>query len=144
MAAQIDFPNVELTLSPEKAFYILVKAREFDAQVEETDPNAGSNPSDDNSIAILEDAPDDPTAQEFFDAVDALNEDEQLDLLALTWLGRGDFSADEWDLARKTANEMEDKHIALYLLETPLLSDFLEEALSMLGHDSLEEKLNHL
>ena len=144
MSAQVEIPDVELTLSPEKAFYILVKAREFDAQVEETDPDAGSNPSDDHSVDILEDRTDDPTAQEFFDAVDALNEDEQYDLLALTWLGRGDFSAGEWDLARQTASDMSDKHVALYLLETPLASDFLEEGLSMLGYDSLDEKINHL
>ena len=44
-----------LTISPEKVFFVIVKAREFDAKDEVTDPDPGSNPSDDKDAAILED-----------------------------------------------------------------------------------------
>jgi Protein of unknown function (DUF3775) len=121
----------QLTISPEQAFYIIVKAREFDEQVESTDPDSGSNPADDREVDVLEEDPDDPIQQELEEALDALNVDEQLDLLALTWLGRGEYSS--FAEAREEASDMRDKHITDYLIGTPKLGDFLEEGLAQLG-----------
>ena len=121
----------QLTISPEQAFYIIVKAREFDEQVESTDPDAGSNPADDREVDVLEEYADDPIQQELEEALDALNVDEQLDLLALTWLGRGEYSS--FAEAREEASDMRDKHITDYLIGTPKLGDFLEEGLAQLG-----------
>lgn len=121
----------QLTLSPETAFYIIVKAREFDEQVAPSDPDSGSNPSDDREVDVLEEDPDDTVEQELDAALGGLNIDEQLDLMALTWLGRGDFAS--FAEARKEAAEMRDKHIATYLKGTPKLGDYLEEGLAQLG-----------
>ena len=121
----------QLTISPEQAFYIIVKAREFDEQVESTDPDSGSNPADDREVDVLEEDADDPVHQELEEALDALNVDEQLDLLALTWLGRGEYSS--FAEAREEASDMRDKHITDYLIGTPKLGDFLEEGLAQLG-----------
>jgi hypothetical protein len=121
----------QLTISPEQAFYIIVKAREFDEQVESTDPDSGSNPADDREVDVLEEDADDPIQQELEEALDALNVDEQLDLLALTWLGRGEYSS--FAEAREEASDMRDKHITDYLIGTPKLGDFLEEGLAQLG-----------
>jgi hypothetical protein len=126
----------ELTISQEKAFYIIVKAREFDEQVAPTDPESGSNPADDREVDVLEEEADDPVEQELEAALGNLNVDEQLDLMALTWLGRGDFTS--FDEARKEAEEMRDKHIVSYLMGTPKLGDYLEEGLTQLGY-SLED-----
>ncbi|HEX2448507.1 MAG TPA: DUF3775 domain-containing protein [Methyloceanibacter sp.] len=126
----------QLSLSPETAFYIIVKAREFDEQVAPTDPESGSNPSDDREVDVLEEEPDDTVEQELDAAFEALNVDQQLDLMALTWLGRGDFAS--FAEARKEAEEMRDKHIAVYLKGTPKLGDYLEEGLAQLGY-SLED-----
>lgn len=78
----------ELTLNPDSAFAILLKARELDGKVEETDPGAASNASDDNSVDILEARASDPTLHELTSAIRDLNDDEQLDLIALIWVGR--------------------------------------------------------
>jgi hypothetical protein len=126
----------QLTISPETAFYIIVKAREFDEQVPPTDPDSGSNPADDREVDVLEESPDDAVEQELDAALGALNIDEQLDLMALTWLGRGDFTT--FAQARQEADDMRDKHIAIYLKGTPKLGDYLEEGLAQLGH-SLED-----
>jgi hypothetical protein len=131
-------------IRPERAFYILVKAREFDAKEEMSDPNSGSNPSDDKDVDVLEDSGNDPTFEELMGALDELNIDEQLDLLAAMWIGRGDFGADEWSRARGEAAAVADKHIPLYLVETPLLSDYLEEGLTGLGYSFEELERNHL
>jgi hypothetical protein len=125
-----------LTISRETVFFIIVKAREFDEKVEDTDPDSGSNPTDDREVDVLEDEAEDTVEQELGAVLEALNVDEQLDLLALTWLGRGDFSS--FAEARKEAEDMRDKHIPSYLMGTPKLGDYLEEALAQLGY-SLED-----
>ena len=78
----------ELNVSAEKVCYIIVKAREFDAKVEPVEPNPGSNPVDTDEREILEDYADDPTQTELRAAIDTLNDDEVIDLIALAWTGR--------------------------------------------------------
>jgi len=126
----------QLTISLKQAFFIIVKAREFDEQVESTDPDSGSNPADDREVDVLEEGADNPVQQELEEALDALNVDGQLDLIALTWLGRGEYSS--FAEAREEASDMRDKHIPEYLIGTPKLGDFLEEGLAQLGY-SLED-----
>lgn len=135
--------NPELSIDPEKAFYILVKAREFDEKTESAGLEAGSNPTDDKDVAVLEDNPDDAVEEELMSALEALNEDQQIDLVVLTWIGRGDFSIAEWDAARTEARDMSHKHIPLYLAQTPLFSDYLEEGLALAGHDLDEFERKH-
>jgi hypothetical protein len=139
---EADNPSDELTVSPETAFYIIVKAREFDEQVEPTDPDSGSNPSDDREVDVLEEEGDDPVEQELASALEALNIDEQLDLIALMWLGRGDFSS--FAEARKEASDMREKHIPSYLIGTPKLGDYVEEGLSQLGVSLDDYETNRL
>ncbi len=126
----------QLTISLEQAFFIIVKAREFEEQVESTDPDSGSNPADDREVDVLEESADNPVQQELEEALDALNVDEQFDLIALTRLGRGEYSS--FAEAREEASDMRDKHIPEYLIGTPKLGDFLEEGLAQLDY-SLED-----
>ena len=79
-----------LTISPEKVCFIVIKAREFDAKDAVTEPDPASNPSDDRDAAVLEDHRDDPVVEELTGLINALSEDEQIDLVALAWLGRDD------------------------------------------------------
>jgi len=127
-----------LTISPEKVFFVIVKAREFDAKDPVTDPNDGSNPTDDGEIAVLEDHRDDPTVQEIIAFINAMSVDEQVDLVALAWLGRDDYTAADWASVREEAAAAHNKRTATYLLGMPQLGDFLEEGLSLLGY-SIEE-----
>jgi len=121
----------ELTLSPDSAFAILLKAREYDVKVEQTDPDSGSNPSDDGGVDVLEFGPGDDTRHELVSAISDLNDDEQRDLIALIWLGRGDFSLAEWNEARQGWSDIGRARTPRYVAEIPLVSDFLEEGLSM-------------
>lgn len=125
-----------LTIAPETVFYILIKAREFDVKVAPEDSDSGSNPTDDKDVAILEDRADDATQQELMAALGSLNVDEMADLLALTWLGRGDFTT--WEEAIVQARESRNERAAAYLAGTPLLSDYLENALNEIGY-SIED-----
>jgi Protein of unknown function (DUF3775) len=135
---------VELNISPEKVCFIIVKAREFDAKVDPVEPDPGSNPADGGEREVLEDYSDDATASELRAAIDALNEDELIDLIALAWLGRGDYVIGEWTEARSLAGERHRRHSATYLTGIPMLGDYLEEGLSELGHSCESYEIDHL
>jgi hypothetical protein len=122
-----------LSISPEKVCFFIAKAREFDVKDVVTDPDSGSNASDDGMISVLEDHSDDPTFQELTSFISALSEDEQVDLVALTWLGRGDGTLGEWDDLREEAARLHNRRTAAYLLAKPMLADHLEEGLSLFG-----------
>ncbi|HWG03506.1 MAG TPA: DUF3775 domain-containing protein [Beijerinckiaceae bacterium] len=127
-----------LTIPVETVCFVIVKAREFDAKDVVTEPDPGSNPTDDDAISVLEDHGDDPVADEIKSLVDALADDEQIDLVALAWLGRGDYVAADWASVRADALAAHNNRTAAYLLGTPLIGDFLEEGLSMLGYSCTE------
>jgi len=98
-----------LTIPLEKLAYIVSKAREFDAEVPPVDEDSGSNPSDDSERDVLEDSADNPTRQELVDAINGLSDPERIELLALTWLGRGDYSQEEWREALEEARRIHDE-----------------------------------
>ena len=139
-----DEPSPVLTISPEKVCFIIVKAREFDAKDALTEPDPGSNPADDMEAAVLEEHEDDPVVEEISSLIDSLSEDEQVDLVALTWLGRDDYSTADWPTVRAEAARARNERTASYLLGMPLLSDFLEEGLSMLGYSCEEFEIERL
>jgi len=130
------------TLSVDSAFFIIVKARAFDAKVAPMEPHSASNPSDDGAVEILEDFQDDQTFQELSTAIGTLNEDQKVELLALAWLGRGSF--DSWFESLSASHGMRAKDIRRYLLGTPQLGDFLEEGLCRLGYSLEENELERL
>jgi hypothetical protein len=70
-----------------------------------------------------------------------LNEDEQAALIALAWIGRGDYDATEWEEARRLARERNaDGSAPDYLAEMELLGDLLSEGLAGFGIAPEEEE----
>ena len=53
--------------------------------------------------------------------------------MTLAWLGRDDYSASDLPAVREEAARAHNQRTAEYLLGMPLVDDFLEEGLSMLG-----------
>jgi len=123
----------ELSIPTEKVCGIISMARQFDAKDAVTEPNPDSNPSDDGERAILEDHADDPVRQELVTYIHDLDIDEKVDLVTLMRLGRGDADLEDWDSLRAETAEDGNPRAALDLLDVPLLSNYLEEALSQLG-----------
>jgi Protein of unknown function (DUF3775) len=127
-----------LTIPIEKLAFIIEKAREFDAEVAPVNEDSGPAGPEEDIEDILEDTRGNPTHRELADALDGLNEDERSEMVALMWLGRGDFTKTEWNKALALARARHNGRERQYLMGTPLLSDYLEEAVSQLGY-SLEE-----
>jgi hypothetical protein len=145
VSADDDLPA--LAISPEKVCFVIIKAREFDVKDVVTEPDPGSNPTDDLMIAVLEDRSDDPVVQELTSFISSLSEDEQIDLVALAWLGRDDNTIEDWSELRAEAaraHRTDNNHTANYLLGMPLLGDQLEEALSLFGQSCEDVEMNRL
>lgn len=75
------------------------------------------------------------TGQELRALIDDLNIDEAAALVALMWVGRGDYEAAEWAEAVAEAKLRDRRRTAKYLLGFPMLGDWLEEGLEVLGCD---------
>ena len=134
-----------LRISTEKVCYVVVKAREFDVKVAPEWLDDASNPSDDGMTRILEDYADDPTLAELRSYLRALDDDELEDLVALTWLGRGDFTIDEWeDLMSEVRDLRASQNTVRYLIGIPLLGDYLEDGLNEFGLSCTDFELDHM
>ncbi len=124
---------MNIDLNPEIVCFLIAKAHEFHAKDEVSLTEMPSEAGDDWAREALSDYVEDPTYQEMSSTIDDLEPDQQVCLVALMWLGRGDFSLDEWDDALEQAADAHNNRTASYLIATPLLADYLEEGLAL--HD---------
>jgi hypothetical protein len=138
-----DSQTPDLSIPIDKIAFIIEKARAFDGKEGDSDPDSGSNPTDDGAADILEDTPGDATRSELYGAIRALNEDQRIELIALAWAGRGTYGLEDWQEALDTAYAEHGKRPAHYLLSLPLLGDYLQEGLSLFGESIVdtEERL---
>ncbi len=124
----------EIDISPSKVARIIIRAREIDAKTGRWDTPADDAEAD----SILEARPSDATEDELRSYISDLNSDEQASLVAIMWIGRETFSAEDLDEAIETAREERTSPTEDYLLGIPLLSDYLASGLEALGYDAEE------
>lgn len=127
-----------LQIDPDKVCFIIAKARRFDAQEAPPQEDGGKGDTREDFRSVLLAYPDDPTYDELASFIDGLNEEEQTALVALAWVGREDYTADEWEQALQSAADRHTGSTAKYLLGIPLLPDYLEGALTQFGHSCVE------
>lgn len=121
-------PLPTLRIAPEKVAYVIALAREFDVKT------ASDELMDEDDIArVLEDHVNDSALAELRAFLAALNDEELEDLLGLTWLGRGEWSIEDWNEIMAEIKDVREQHTIDYLIGNPLLSDFLEEGLAQFG-----------
>lgn len=134
----------DLTISPETVCNIIMLARQFDVKDEPSEPDPGSNPADDRAMAVLEAHEDDTVEEELTGAITGLDVDEQIDLVALAWLGREEHGPEDWPEIRAEAVAAHNARTAAYLRGMPLLADYLAEGLAILGHSCEDFEAAHL
>ena len=128
-----------LDVNPQTVCFLIDKAHEFHAKEEVTIPEGPGSPADDWATQVLADHQDDFTYQEMVATINDLEPDQQIQLVALMWLGRGDYDLKEWAEATANAQEEWNTRTAEYLIATPLLADYLMAGLDALGY-SCEER----
>ena len=126
---------MDIELNPDIVAGIIDMAREFNEQddvtplEDETEPEIGDEAF---SGAMVDRFGSDPYYQQLKATIEDLDPDQQITLVTLMWVGRGDYLPDEWDEAWEHAQESWNDHTADYLIGTPLLADYLSEALDQL------------
>jgi hypothetical protein len=137
-------PRPQLSISREDVCFVVLKAHQFDVKDLPTVPDEGSDPPDEAMREVLEDRPDDSVREELAGFVSSLTFDEQVELVALTWMGRGDGTIEDWAELRDLACSRHTKWTARYLLGIPLLGDFLEEGLAQFGFTCEDIAAEHM
>ncbi|HHO68787.1 MAG TPA: DUF3775 domain-containing protein [Gammaproteobacteria bacterium] len=127
-----------LNLNPETVCSLIARARAFHSKEDVVLPDNVDAPAEDWALQMLADHEGDLTFQDFRAGVQDLEPDQQAELVALLWLGRGDFSLEEWQEAVEEARRNATPYTAEYLIAHPLLADYLLEGLNLHGH-SCEE-----
>jgi Protein of unknown function (DUF3775) len=125
-----------LELNSETVRYIIERAKEFQSDDVEVVPEEQS------TVREVEDehpstAEPDPARAELESVIADLEPDQQIELVALMWLGRGDYDIAGWEEAKLDAAAEYNARTASYLIGTPLLADFLEEGLAL--HETDED-----
>lgn len=123
-----------LSIHPDTVCFIIAKAREFQAKEQVVIPDTPSSPSDDWALQVLADHIDDLCLLEVKTSVNDLDLEQQAELVALMWLGRGDYELDEWDTAIEDALDAQSDNTAEYLMAHPYVADYLEEGLIQHGY----------
>lgn len=127
-----------LQISPRRVAHVIVRAREIDAKVARWDSVGDTADAD----TILESRRGDATEAELRAFIAQMNEDEKASLVAVMWIGRDTFDAEDLEEAMETARNEATTPTEDYLLGVPLLSDYLEAGLEKLGIEpgDLEEE----
>lgn len=126
---------VELNIGLDKLQDIVLKARAFDLEdfPDEVDPGSEVDEAQNREERL--DEGDDPTEAELRELIDDLNDDEAVDLIALVWIGRGDFGIEELAEARELARERHEGSSSRYLMGIPTLAEYIAEGLAAAGYD---------
>lgn len=131
----------ELAIGPETVRLFVLKAKALSADVREDyeDGNEHEIELDDLSRdshhhdGLAEEEAEDLTAEELRELIGDLNVDETAELIALVWLGRGDYEVDEWTEAVEEARQRDRRKAAAYLMGMPMLGSWLEAGLEAIG-----------
>ena len=126
-------------INPAKVCFVIEKSRELFGEDVGLRPDA-SNPTDDGERIILTDAVD-SIRRELVEFIRDLDVDESAALVALAWIGRGDFEAEDWRNAVTAAYDRREGPTWKYLLGMALLPDYLQDALSAFGRSCEDYEL---
>ena len=120
--------------NPQVVCNLIELAREFHAQQAVTIADEPEGLGHDAEAQVLEAHAGDPVLEEFRAVVEDLSPQEQQQVVALLWLGRGDYEMDEWDDAVAYAADAWTPTTADYLIAHPLLAEYLTTGLEQHGH----------
>ncbi len=126
--------DINLEVNPDDVCQLIQLARDFHAQDAVILPDEPPGPDMSLSAAAMQSHAGNPLLQEFRSIIEDLDRSQQIQVVALLWLGRGDYEVDEWETLLEDAEDAWSDHTADYLLAHPLLADQLADGLEMLGH----------
>lgn len=133
-------PRIDVPL--DTVCFIILKARQYSQRDYDTGSDDAFNPSEGIAVSVVEEKVEDAVEEELLSIIADLNEDQQIDLVALAWLGRGDAELSGWRNLRAEARRLHNSATGRYLLSDPLIADYLEAGLALLGLSCAETEEN--
>lgn len=125
-----------LQMNSDKVCFVILRARELleedlieDPEREEEEDFDLDHEEAFDQIEEHDEEESNPLREELEGFIDGLTQEEKVELVALTWLGRGDYDKTEWEDALEAAADRSNDRTADYLLGMPMLADYLEEGL---------------
>lgn len=134
--------SVDLSLDPATVRLFIAKAKAVAADLdqENLDQSADTIEFDAERLedthhhdGLAEEEAEDLTGEELRELIDDLNADEAASLVAIAWVGRGDYDASDFENAVSDARERAESSTSHYLMGMPLLAEHLESGLDALG-----------
>jgi len=123
----------DLKIDPALVCSIIVKAREFHAKEGVTFSEKSPESAYEYDWAqVLADHINDPTYIELKNVITSIRPEKKFDLVALMYLGRGDFGS--FEEAKEGVGDNFPTNVTDFLLAQPLLASYLEDALNALGY----------
>ncbi|MBD8890691.1 DUF3775 domain-containing protein [Roseibium litorale] len=133
--------DIDLNLSADTIRLLAQKARAVNSDLEDgfDDSNDGEIEFDEDTLTdthahdgLAEEENDDMTEEELRELIADLNVDEAAELVAVVWVGRGDYEAEDFLQAVEDAKDRANASTAKYLMGMPLLADHIEAGLDAL------------
>lgn len=118
----------------ETVCFLIAKAHEFQSQEQVVLGDAPEIPTEDWALQALADHTEDPCLNEVQEVLGDMNARQRAELVALMWLGRGDFEVEDWEYAVEDALEEHSERAAEYLMAHPTVAEDLAEGLNQLGY----------
>lgn len=131
----------ELSIGPDTVRLLIEKARAVSADVRDDYADGheheiefdGQGADEHLHDGLAEEEAENLTAEELRELIADLNVDEKAELIALMFIGRGDFDVPEWSEAVAEARNRVGARTGDYLMGIPMLGDWLEEGLQAIG-----------
>ncbi len=133
---------IDLSIGPDTIRHYILRARAISADLPDNYKDGSEHEAEFDPVnltsrhshdGLQEEETENPARGELLELIDDLNVDEATELVAIAWIGRGDFDAGDWDEAVRQARERAAGPTSRYLLGMPMLGDFLEGGLNALG-----------
>ena len=133
--------DINLTIDPDTIRMLAQRARAAGTPAEDTDNDGDIHEVEFSELTLndahghgelAEDDSSDTYAEELSELIADLNNDEAAELVAITWIGRGDYDAGDWQEALAQAHARQIGPTAPYLARLPMLADHLEAGLDAL------------
>ena len=128
--------TIELNIMPHFLRNLVFKMRAASLGGEDASRDARDNAQHgDHHITLKEEVSPGAFLDELIAEIDSMDDEDQQELVALMWVGRGDFDRDNWRDAVALAAERADTPTSLYLLSHPMAADEIVAGLEIMGHD---------
>lgn len=119
-----------LEIALDKVVYVIWRSRQLD----ETEGTLDDVPDDDDAAQLFQEPSEIAAGRQDLESfLASLNDNERASLIAIAWIGRGSFAPEELMEAIATAKSEFGANATRYLLQMPLLPEYLSDGLEDLG-----------